>query len=132
MLPITSLLPCFPRCLQFMEPTLGSIYPKRSLGPVPPLASSTLKNFPLRVQIVGCHKHQGDGMSNFSKWFMLFSSVPRLEVEKLTTMLKEREDTIHHLERKCDLLMARVREFSQAPDHHEHDRGLRVTSFDYW
>jgi len=71
-------------------------------------------------------------MSNFSKWFMLFSSVPRLEVEKLTTMLKEREDTIHHLERKCDLLMARVREFSQAPDHHEHDRGLRVTSFDYW
>ena len=35
---------------------------------------------------------------------------PRLDLEKLTTMLKEREDTIHHLERKCDLLMARVRQ----------------------
>ena len=35
---------------------------------------------------------------------------PRLEVDKLTTMFKEREDTIYHLERKSDLLMARVRE----------------------
>ena len=40
----------------------------------------------------------------------LFGLYPRLELEKLTTMLKEREDTIHHLERKCDLLMADVRE----------------------
>src|SRR5262249_22359145 len=39
----------------------------------------------------------------------LFGLYPRLEVEKLTTMFKEREDTIYHLERKCDLLMARLR-----------------------
>ena len=40
----------------------------------------------------------------------LFGLYPRLELEKLTTMLKARDDTIHHLERKCDLLMARVRQ----------------------
>jgi molybdopterin-guanine dinucleotide biosynthesis protein A len=40
----------------------------------------------------------------------LFGLYPRMELEKLTTMLKEREDTILHLERKCDLLMAHVRE----------------------
>ena len=51
----------------------------------------------------------------------LFGLYPRLELEKFTTMLKEREDTIHQLEHKCDLLMAWVQElrdllsFFQAP-----------------
>ena len=42
----------------------------------------------------------------------------RLELAKLTTRLKEREDTIHHLERKCDLLMVRVRELQDLLDRY--------------
>ena len=60
----------------------------------------------------------------------LFGLYPRLELEKLTTMLKEREDTIHHLECKCDLLMARVRELRDLLRLFEATPGGKIEDWD--